>query len=292
MGFCCNTGFRRQIIELLYNELFDMPVNSGASFKNFQVLEEWYKMMISLQNADNQVWLSSATLRHTSMEVGRKKDILLNCDKHLFAVNNVMTHLAKKGYTHIGHDVPVWLTPDLIGEDIFSTKRIMIISQDPRRDLPGNGVLLSSPFGLHCQAYCKGQLETNIATRLLNKQKDGKGISLYFTDFYKLYAKDLANPKSISTKLLNGYNVQFKSILDKEIELFQPDLIVTFGGFSSDKLMGKGHGYWGVVDCKGHKALPVYHTSGLAAGARKKARAKWGYEKDEDMYTEMIYNAL
>ena len=290
MSFCGNFNFRNQVESLIYNDLFNVNGNSAVLFKN--ILKDWYEKVICLRTADNSVWQSTSLPPNTEIKIGKQKDALLDVDKSVFSPNNIISNLKQKAYTHIGHDTPVWIIPDSVNENLWDTLRIMIISQDPRRDLAGNGVLLSTPFGLHCQAYYNGKIETRIAARLQNMQKNGKQISLYFTEAYKLFVKDPKNNGSISMNLLNGYDGMFKSILDKEIELFKPDLIVCWGSFSSNLLLGKNFDFFDASIYDGHKVLPVMHTSGLAAGHRKQACNELGFDNDEDMYVDSIYNAL
>lgn len=290
MSFCSNSNFRNQVEDLIYNDLFSVSTGSAIPFRS--ILKDWYDKITSLQTSNNTVWQSTSMSPNTMIRIGRKKDALLDVGKSVFSSNNIIDDLLKKGYTHIGHDVPVWLIPDSVNGNLSATLRIMIIGQDPRRDLEGDGILLSTPFGLHCQAYYNDKIETRIADRLLNMQKNGKGISLYFTDSYKLFVKDSKNPESVSTKLLKEYSEVFTSILNKEIELFKPDLIVCWGGFSAKQVLGKKTEYFQITDYNGYKVLPVMHTSGLAAGSRKKIREKLGFDHDEEMYVGEIYNAL
>lgn len=290
MSFCGNFNFRNQVENLIYNGLFNVSANSTISFK--AILKDWYEKAICLRTADNNAWMSASMPFDTAIKIGRQKDALLDVDKSVFLPNNIISNLLQKGYTHIGHDTPVWIIPDSVNENLWDTLRIMIISQDPRRDLVGNGVLLSTPFGLHCQAYYDGKIETRIADRLHKMQKNGKHISLYFTDAYKLFVEDSQNDKSKSTSLLNEYNDIFKCILDKEIELFKPNLIVCWGRESANLLLEENIGFFNAGVYNGGKVLPVCHTSGLAAGCRKEIRERLNYENDEDMYVTEIYNAL
>ena len=105
--------------------------------------------------------------------------------------------------------------------------------------------------------------------------KDNK-IVFYLTDFNKLYIQSGGNETSIQT--LNRQHptiVQnFKSILDKEIDLFKPNLIVTLADYTSNNLLGraintenrfKKHTYNGI------DVLPMYHIAeGRVAIYRKK----------------------
>lgn len=290
MSFCGNFNFRNQVENLIYDDLFNVDKNSVTPFKN--ILKDWYEKVICLRTADNSVWQKTSMQPGTEIKIGKQKDVLLDVDKSIFSPNNIISDLLQKGYTHIGHDTPVWIIPDSVNENLWDTLRIMIISQDPRRDLAGNGVLLSTPFGLHCEAYNNGKIETRIAARLQNMQKNEKQISLYFTDAYKLFVKDSKNDESISTNLLNEYNGMFKSILNKEIELFKPDLIVCWGSFSTNLLLGKNFDFFDTSIYDGHKVFPVVHTSRKAANHRKQACNKLGFDNDEDMYVATIYNAL
>lgn len=262
-GFPVNgNSFKQQIIDLLYRDLFNIPSNG--------CLEEWYDLMTNNVNSSNNGWnnIVPKPINGKINVDSKKKDALFECDKNLFKSSSITPLFS---YSNFGHDVPVWVS----NGNIENMIRIMIVSQDPLRNRGINGkILFSSPFGIHCHDY-RNKKNESLMKILQGLWKDNK-IVFYLTDFNKLYTQSGGNETSIQT--LNRQHptiVQnFKSILDKEIDLFKPNLIVTLADYTSNNLLGraintenrfKKHTYNGI------DVLPMYHIAeGRVAIYRKK----------------------
>lgn len=285
MILCNNSTFRQQIINLLYNNLFNMPSNG--------CLEEWYGLMITHLNNPNTVW-NSITPRNGTINVNRKKkDALFECDKAFFSSSSILPLFQ---YPNLGHDVPVWLEED--NNDSEDVIKIMIVSQDPLRDRGAIGkILFSSPFGIHCVDY------RNKSNECMMKFIEGvwkiakgkkKKVNFYLTDLYKFF---VANKKaSLNTITSNHSTVanSFKLILDKEIDYFKPNLILCFGNKSIESLLNEKVAFWD----KSHKyngipVLPSIHIAGTACNSWKDtlgelpqtatAKAEYIYREIEEM---------
>lgn len=138
--------------------------------------------------------------------------------RHLDSLMNRMAN--------VGLDLPTWF---LNGQADYN-RRIMIVSQDPLRDAMPKGQLnLSSPFGLHSRRYRKARLVRDIILKLL-----ANDTSVYLTDAMKLYFS-LPN-QNLKLECRQAFLSQefdwqskFCMVLDREIELFKPKLVVLMG---------------------------------------------------------------
>lgn len=227
MSFCDDANFRQQIIDLLYGSLFD----PSARFRSNKVLEIWYNLMEKYINYPNSGWIASPSLpTNTNFRIGAKNDIMLECCSNYYSpLGNVFNDCLKNGYTHLGHDVPIWYN------SVEGNKRIMIVSQDPRRDIASKNLFLSSPFGLHCFDYRtrNNEVMQDIVNAILGKEH-----SVYLTDLYKAFALDLQDEDKKSIDLMSSSKRQFVEIFKKEIELYKPDLILLMGAEVANVLLG------------------------------------------------------
>lgn len=257
MSFCEDANIRQQIIDLLYDRLF----NPSKIFRSNQVLEIWYNLMEKNINYPNSGWIASPSLpTNTNFRIGAKNDIMLECCSNYYSsLGNVFNHCLTNGYTYLGHDVPIWYN------SVEGNKRIMIVSQDPRRDIASNNLFLSSPFGLHCRDYreCNGEVMQTIVDEILKN-----GHSVYLTDFYKAFTLDPNKKDKKSIDLLSGFVGQFKDILDEEIRLYKPNLIICFGNDATNALLTKKVKVeYGTIQTykasiKEYKVLSLPHISG------------------------------
>lgn len=122
-----------------------------------------------------------------------------------------------------GFDLPVWVKNS--GD---CTRRVMLLTQDPRRVTDDIGmVTLSSPFGLHSQ-QCR--LSTNVVggpmAHIVEMLCD-EGSTVYLTDVIKFFADESGS------RLIKGRKNTFIDFLNKEIEYFRPTHIITFGNISN-----------------------------------------------------------
>lgn len=227
MSFCDDANFRQQIIDLLYGSLFD----PSAIFRSNKVLEIWYNLMEKNINNPNNAWIASPSLpTNTNFKIGAKNDIMLECCSNYYSsLGNVFNLCLTNGYTHLGHDVPIWYN------SVERNKRIMIVSQDPRRDIASNNLFLSSPFGLHCFDYRtrNDEVMQDIVNAILKE-----GHSVYLTDLYKVFALDAQDEDKKSIDLMSSFKGQFVDIFKKEIALYKPNLILLMGAEVANVLLG------------------------------------------------------
>lgn len=117
------------------------------------------------------------------------------------------------------------------------SKRIMIIAQDPKRinvTSQTNLLTLSSPFGIHCIKYRrnpqKGFMTGFINLLFMNPELE----YVYITDAYKFYANN--GLKHINKQTIGAKNAKqaFIDVLKDEINIIQPDSIITFGVMPSN----------------------------------------------------------
>ena len=243
-------SFKQQIIKLLYKNLFNIQSNG--------CLEEWYELMTNHLNDSNNVWQKLNPGKGIINVDRRKKDVLFEYNQTIFSSSSITPLFS---YSNFGHDVPVWVS----NGNIENMIRIMIVSQDPLRNRGINGnILFSSPFGMHCHDY-RNKKNESLMKILQGLWKNNK-IVFYLTDFNKLYIQSGGNETSIQTLNRQHPTIaqNFKSILNKEIDLFKPNLIVTLGDYTSNNLLGraintenrfKKHTYNGI------DVLPMYHIA-------------------------------
>jgi len=279
MSFCSNYKFRQQIIDLLYTELFD------NTFKSSKILEKWYDLIRENVDKDNTTWAGISNI----IIPPKTKDALFECSKSNFGKSKRIVDLLK--CNDFGHDTPIWLDSLCSSNNEEDTllnnkRRIMFISQDPKRNNRVSGNLyISTPFGFHCKDYRTGKLMTNIIQGLFSNNKD---ICVYLTDFHKFYVNPSSSSLSINSPLICNNKKKFENVLKKEIELFNPDLIVTFGNETTKDFLSFYTNAFNLFDSL--SILPVVHTSNQAGAisARSSYRTKLGYKNDADMYVDMI----
>lgn len=182
--FCPDDKFRGYVVDILCGNLFTN--NAKNNLLNI------YKEM------DNKIDNNGANLLYP-MNAG----LLNSCiDKQ---------NINQNGNIYAGHDLPVWL-----GNPKKADTRIMVVSQDPRRsekemgqiglNVNTGGIALSSPFGLHSSKW-RSSKKTGLIHYLFTEMideysKEGKTLSVYYTDVYKLrgvdaIVTDINNTKSL-----------------------------------------------------------------------------------------------
>jgi uracil-DNA glycosylase len=148
----------------------------------------------------------------------------------------------------IGLDLPTW------SNVINGNSTIMFVAQDPLRDKNQYGncneIVISSPFGVHDAIHRNGrhgEVYYNIFSKIIEK-----GYGVYLTDIRKFYAEG-SESKYFTKKNLERYN----QILQDEIDIVKPILIVAFGKDAKKSLVK--------IDHK-KEVLPLIHPSGAARG--------------------------
>ena len=84
MIFCSEfePGFKKQIIDLLYDGLFKMSSNG--------CLEVWYDLMTLLFDCDNKVWeYVKNNPKYGTINLNHRKDALFECKHNLFSASPV-----------------------------------------------------------------------------------------------------------------------------------------------------------------------------------------------------------
>lgn len=190
----------------------------------------------------------------------------------------------------IGLDFPIWFQ---VNED---NPFIMIVAQDPLRnaywygdrngeceDFICNDAIVSSPFGLQDSNHReKGNGGKRIW--LLVQSLIKRGYNVYLTDCRKYFVYDHKESDKYTTSEKNEI---YKDILNKEIEIIKPKLIVTLGHSAAiycKMLLGKDERQSGY--------LP--HLSGAANGAinnffkYKLNKVPQNIEEQVDLYVNFI----
>ena len=209
--FCPNKKFQKDVIDILCNSLF---VSSTVS-----LIEDVYRKM------NGKINDIDASLLYP-MEAGTLKSGI------------DIQNICQNGNIYAGHDLPVWLG-DPCGADI----KIMVISQDPRRNdsemhtagITSNsgGIALSTPFGLHSIKWRsdknKGLVHYIFTEMIQDYTKFGKSLSVYYTDMYKLrWVDSLSNSKNTPNFDIANKDL-YLQILMKEINLFNPSMVLLLG---------------------------------------------------------------
>lgn len=180
----------------------------------------------------------------------------------------------------IGLDLPTWF--NLKGND----KRVMLIAQDPLRNNwwysdadPTKGeayictdALLASPFGLHGRSWRENKRGGG-RIKLLVEKLIVHGYGVYLTDCRKYFVYDHKESAAYTAKKRELY----KRVLEKEIEIIRPTLILAMGNEAyayCKELLG---------DQAKLKYLP--HFSGAATW---KAKAYFGIPKEQKMSVEEL----
>jgi len=125
--------------------------------------------------------------------------------------------LANRDYW-AGIDLPVLLTGT-----VRSSSTVLIIAEDPLRDECHEGIVLSSPFGVHLERCRNGRqrIYWDVIEYLISMDQN-----VYLTDVNKLWLKHKDRPKEIIPADLSE---KFSDTLLLELKYFNPRLIITYG---------------------------------------------------------------
>lgn len=277
--FCDNNEIQTQIIDFLTTNLLGNELRSE--------LECRYNDMRNNYDCINTEW--SFTTEHKRFEPLETSTSI--------AVPICLQHYSEmlKDCSAIGVDLPTWYNMN------SQQKKIMFIAQDPLRskDYYGgkkgskyicNDIILSSPFGTHDKIYREsrfGKLYFSIFQELISQD-----YGVYLTDINKFYV----GVKSTSFKS-SQLKDDFQKMLEKEIEIIKPDLIVTFGGLPTRFFsQGKSWSWFESFESKEFKILPMVHPSPAARGTGElKILLKEMGAADQnliDKYVELIENKI
>lgn len=130
---------------------------------------------------------------------------------------NEELHKDAIGKCSYGIDLPVWF-----GSKGQNRKKIFLLAMDPMRGADDRTTAdLNSPFSIHL-----GNNNNYISS--IKHLSDS--FDIYITDVFKLFYRDPINKKKVSNASLNFTQLEIHSrIIIKEIDLFNPDLILCLG---------------------------------------------------------------
>jgi len=165
----------------------------------------------------------------------RPKDVKIIADKNLISS---CQNIPENPWL-LGIDFPIWFnTPE-------EKPKIIILGIDPLRNESTfkhleahseKNVIIGTPYALNSARMRNGRQKDYWT--LINKLS--KENFVYLTDVYKTFF--YTNSQSKRQRSYDYYKeknslAEHKKLLEKEIKLIEPDLIVTFGGISYAKLM-------------------------------------------------------
>jgi len=176
----------------------------------------------------------------------------------------------------VGIDFPTWFNINT-----SNTKRIMILGIDPLRSVNAfegydlnNQTLIGTPYAMHRKSMREGNQGILRSYWGFVKSLIDKNYGIYLTDIFKVYFMS-QNQRSYNHKyFIENKQKHLKQILEKEIEMINPDLIIVLGnkplnllGIQKIKITNKISKN---LEYNGRSILPMVHLSGLASGGRKK----------------------
>ena len=174
-------------------------------------------------------------------------------------------------HPNFGLDMPTWMIK--LGVD--NPRRVMIISQDPLRTNHKAGMLvLSTPFGFHSADYREVRCENAVLFRLVERLVEESNVCVYLTDCRKFFTDDVLEGSRGRANFVRShqrqYKPMFKRVLDAEMAVFAPDLVVTLGNDAA-KYVGAESPQKGyrVQDVAGRDMIAAYHTGAYAFVLRR-----------------------
>ena len=278
--FCPDTQFENQIVNLLNRYLFNNSLFSllgtATCVSNLYEIYEDMRRYCDCPDIEKKFMLDG-------------KCVLHNINRRGLTIN---------GFLYAGHDLPVWVnSPQAKNVDEVDCK-IMIVGRDPGRkpydmyemDPTCDQLSIYSPFGLHCRYHRrKTQDVPCIVDGIINcASKNGKTVSIYVTDYYKLRKVD---PSSVN----NGNRNIYKSVYDGELSIFRPDVVILLG----KSVMGaigipSNTPYFSIYSQNGINYMPIPHPSGSNNNEISSEKKKRGKEsmRTKDFYIEEICKSL
>ncbi len=194
-----------------------------------------------------------------------KRDARLKVPREKIACNGNNANVTRLfDYDNFGHDMPVWVTYN----DDPRAMRVMIVSQDPKRDNDvRENIYLSTPFGLHSKDWRKGNAQVKRIAHMLMEND----YCVYFTDSMKFYAGDgNVVRQSIRENDQDGYKSIFSRALNAEIEKVDPKVIIKLGDETLDSdyvdsVYASSHNAFDGFDLQeidGRRVIAAYHPNG------------------------------
>ena len=189
------------------------------------VLAERYRKMqllYSNASADDPRWRQDGC---TIADTRNHWDVLLGMPHNVFGADNP-TWCGTGGILKcedVGIDLPTWMMKRNANPQI----RIMVVAEEPKRQGLGTGALwVSSPWAFHSVEYRNHSRNPRMRTIIEAFMQDKEGV-VYMTDIRKIYAKGTTH---------RGFDGTYRSILDCEIELFNPSVLIGYGSTVLDEL--------------------------------------------------------
>ena len=231
MSFCPDlaTGLTTQVIS---DELAEKVFGDSGFAKLLKARYDQMGELFRDANYNNERW-NLKEFGCVNCATANKKDARLKVPRHKINSNNSsVTRLFD--YDNFGHDMPVWVS---YNQDP-NAKRIMIVSQDPLRgskkakevnDEKGS-LYLSSPFGVHSCDFERDGMDSHVKG-MLNAFLDAD-FCVYLTDnmkFYATRADEEGNNINVVKEKIKQYKSLFSKILELEIGMFDPSLILMLG---------------------------------------------------------------
>lgn len=190
-----------------------------------RVIEDRYERMKAGHRCgwafDDERWNQDGG-RVTPSSTSNKHDCLaaaLEIRNEIFASDVVWREILTA--ERVGLDLPTWFAEP----DVTPRERVMVISQDPKRNNGyGRGILtVSSPWAMHSVDF-----RHRYAIQFPFEQIfDGGRRSIYLTDCNKVFVpKEEHAPHNMVAERISPL---YKAILDDEIKLFNPTTILCFG---------------------------------------------------------------
>ena len=230
--FCNNdSGLRESIIGIISqyllptgNKSYKGKRNEGCFYPSN--LEEWYSHMYAKLN--------------DHLKPGEHKEGYIG-DCISEDIDRSLLEDANTGIV-AGLDTPVW-----IGNPNADT-RIMIVSQDPRRNIKEMAdhspcISLSSPFGWHdigWRSNGRTGLLPQICWEIIQelKKENDKNVCFYFTDLYKFRKANTAAAGEEDNSTVDKRNEKsYLRIIEEEISVFSPTHIVLMGSAVCNTLL-------------------------------------------------------
>src|SRR5574344_74945 len=205
ISFVGESNFRQNVIDILEKYLLGSGRKNNYSYSKANPKSPTFTKNFYPNNLDD--WYNNSKTKGIikNLNISRKKRKKTYPQKEGFISASTLkvsttNLLASPNGVMAGLDTPVWLDFDGIDwkkEKIKpnpknSNERIMVISQDPRRDQDEMGypthskcIALSTPFGWHDYDW-RNDGRYNLTEQIFKGVLAKKKVSLYFTDVYKL----------------------------------------------------------------------------------------------------------
>jgi hypothetical protein len=180
------------------------------------------------------------------------------------------------GTFRLGIDFPSWINFEGTKAE---RKRIMVVGIDPLRECEIKGkVSIGTPYAFHHKKM-RGGATSEYWKFISHLAQD---YSIYITDIYKIFFKDgdLSKNRSYNNKAFTE-NKLHHEILTKEIEIVNPNIIITMGNMSTKLVLNDVNQKYqpisrynvanGSLKYNNTKTelIPMVHLSGSSRGGQK-----------------------